>query len=491
MQSLRWPLVVLVVVVGISTASTIIPSDSVPATPSKAHLLFHEDTVGAICHFNMQTMVASNKRSCPNTFAQSTFDPEQLDTDQWVSTAKSFGAKYFVLVVDHFSGFSVWPTSVHNYSVAASSWRGGKGDVVADFLASCNKYGMRPAFYYSVHENWYKNVCSFNLSNPTLQQEFEDMAMTQLQELATRFGNDTAEIWFDAGVRQSNAFVERVNNFVSTKLPETATCHSCQNMPDVNAVSWMGNEETVMPYPMWNTNDAQCSYNGAGKSYGIPGGSRWCPAHCDAVLRRHFWFWAPGSYNQTNNLNTPSELARMHITSVGRGCNMILDMSPQPNGLLQDNDVAAYNGMGAIVSALYNKSIASVDDIARGEHVVYATLATPTNISRGAIALRENMTFGQFVSAYTIQTCATSDSNEACSGGWSNLTVKNGGMETIGNHRIQHFLDAGVVAKVQVTVSTLTFSNGTSTLPYLRSVNLYDWSSSSYDDMVVDIFTVK
>ena len=58
-------------------------------------------------------------------------------------------------------------------------------------------------------------------------------------------GASAAEIWFDAGVRQAPAFVERVNDWVSTRLPPTATCHSCANMKDVHAVSWMGNEETV------------------------------------------------------------------------------------------------------------------------------------------------------------------------------------------------------------------------------------------------------
>ena len=54
------------------------------------------------------------------------------------------------------------------------------------------------------------------------------------------------------------------------------------------------------------------------------------PAHCDAVLRRHFWFWAASSYNSSANLNTAAQLLGMHLTSVGRGCNMVLDMSPTP-----------------------------------------------------------------------------------------------------------------------------------------------------------------
>ena len=85
----------------------------------------------------------------------------------------------------------------------------------------------------------------------------------------------------------------------------------------------------------------------------MPGGTHWCPAHCDAVLRRHFWFWANHTYDDPANLNGPSKLLAMHMTSVGRGCNMVLDMSPTPTGLLQQNDVAAYEGMGRGLATLY------------------------------------------------------------------------------------------------------------------------------------------
>ena len=147
--------------------------------------------------------------------------------------------------------------------------------------------------------------------------KFEDMAMQQLAEIKQIFvdgGADVAEIWFDAGVKQSNAFVSRVNQFVKTQL-SGATCHSCSNMPDVNVVSWMGNEQTVMPYPMWNANDPVGTFDGSkGLPFGISDGTRWIPAHCDAVLRRHFWFWDRATYNNTDNLNTPAQLLSLiHI----------------------------------------------------------------------------------------------------------------------------------------------------------------------------------
>ena len=283
--------------------------------PSKAHLLFHEDNLGAISHFGMQTFAPTAQRRVngfAHHFPPAAFAPTELSVDQWVSAAASFGAKYYVLVADHFSGFSLYPTAAHSYSIAHSP-RCPSKNIVADFVASCLKHGLRPGFYYSVHENWYYNVSAFNLTDPKKQQAFEDMAMHQLAEIQQIFvdaGADVAEIWFDAGVRQSNEFVQRVNDFVAKQLPSTATCHSCGNMPDVHAVSWMGNEDTIMSYPMWNANTDTLDYIGSqGKPFGIPDGTRWVPAHCDAVLRRHFWFWAD-NYNSSSNLNTVGHLLR-------------------------------------------------------------------------------------------------------------------------------------------------------------------------------------
>ena len=74
-----------------------------------------------------------------------TFDPYLLDTDVWLSSASSFGAKYAAMVCDHFMGFSTFPTSAHNYSVKYSQWQNGTGNVIEDFRKSAYKYNNRPA----------------------------------------------------------------------------------------------------------------------------------------------------------------------------------------------------------------------------------------------------------------------------------------------------------------------------------------------------------
>jgi alpha-L-fucosidase len=79
---------------------------------------------------------------------------EELFTDSWMEAARAVGAGFTLLVASHCSGFLQWQTNVtlpdgslYNYSVAQSNWRGGKGDVVADYVASSRAAGLPFGFY--------------------------------------------------------------------------------------------------------------------------------------------------------------------------------------------------------------------------------------------------------------------------------------------------------------------------------------------------------
>ena len=106
----------------------------------------------------------------PTREAVADWDPYNLDTDKWVQTAVSFGAKYIVLVADHMTGFTLWDTKAHNYSIAHTRYKGGGQDVVRDFVASCVKYGVRPGFFYSMHFNWFLGVDGFKVGHTPLGQ---------------------------------------------------------------------------------------------------------------------------------------------------------------------------------------------------------------------------------------------------------------------------------------------------------------------------------
>lgn len=77
------------------------------------------------------------------------FNPSQLDAEQWVKTAKSFGAKHIVLAAKHHNGYCLWPTETTDYSIKKSPWKGGKGDVVGEFVKACRKYDIKIGLYIS------------------------------------------------------------------------------------------------------------------------------------------------------------------------------------------------------------------------------------------------------------------------------------------------------------------------------------------------------
>lgn len=177
----------------------------VPTTEQK---IWADLEVGVIIHMDVQTFEPEYDFRTQWSYQPPAerFAPLQLDTDQWIRSAKAAGAKYAVLVAKHCSGFCLWPTDVHEYSVKHSPWKDGKGDIVNDFFNSCKKYGLKPGLYYSASCNAYCNV-----DNPgtikditkvedvrEAQEKYNNMVLTQLRELWTRYG-DVFEIWFDGG----------------------------------------------------------------------------------------------------------------------------------------------------------------------------------------------------------------------------------------------------------------------------------------------------
>jgi alpha-L-fucosidase len=121
-------------------ASALVATPSLPQNVSLHH------TFTQFMHYGPCTFISCQwdiPWSPPSVFAP----PDDASTDGWVETAAMYGASQICLTVRHVDGFALWPTQSNNYSVAASPWRGGKGDVVRDFVTSVRKYGLSPCFY--------------------------------------------------------------------------------------------------------------------------------------------------------------------------------------------------------------------------------------------------------------------------------------------------------------------------------------------------------
>ncbi|XP_024532338.1 alpha-L-fucosidase 1-like isoform X1 [Selaginella moellendorffii] len=108
--------------------------------PSWRQLQFNSRRLSMFFHFGVNTFTDSERGSGHES--PSIFNPERSNASQWMDAAQSAGAQLVILTVNHHDGFCLWPSAYTNFSVAGSSWRGGKGDVVAEFVAAARERGL-------------------------------------------------------------------------------------------------------------------------------------------------------------------------------------------------------------------------------------------------------------------------------------------------------------------------------------------------------------
>src|SRR6185436_18875536 len=74
------------------------------------------------------------------------------------------------------------------FSVAASPWKNGKGDVVREFTDACRQYGIKPGLYYSPADG----------GNPDFKdaKKYDDFFIAQISEILTGYGAIDL-LWFD------------------------------------------------------------------------------------------------------------------------------------------------------------------------------------------------------------------------------------------------------------------------------------------------------
>lgn len=121
------------------------------------------------------------------------FKATSCNTDQWAKTAKEAGMNYILFLTKHHDGFCLWDTQTTELKVTNAPL---KKDVLKKLQASCNKYGIKLALYFSEGDwNW-----------PEAERGgwrkggvYPEMKKAQLKELLTQYG-PIEFIWFDAAV---------------------------------------------------------------------------------------------------------------------------------------------------------------------------------------------------------------------------------------------------------------------------------------------------
>ena len=354
--------------------------------PTRKQLDFLSWEVGMFFHFGIRTFYNGHRDWDGEEMSPEKFCPESLDCRRWLQSAKLIGAKYAIMTAKHHDGFALWPTKLSPYSVAASPWKGGRGDVVREFTEACRAEGIKCGLYYSPAQ-WGSHAAEFKDG-----REYDDYFIGQVSELLSNYGK-IDYIWFDGCGSNGHTYDQkRIVGEIHRLQPDILIFDMWD--PDTR---WVGNEDGYAPSP--NLYEKEMNVLGERKTV-------FAPAECDCKLRKN-WFYDLDEYS----LKSVDELMGMYHASVGRGSNLLLNVGPDERGLLPERDVKRLSEFGSEIARLYGRDLGFEKAEKAGENL-FISEYSPRRLKLyketeqlplvSAAAIQEDVSEGQRVSSWKL-----------------------------------------------------------------------------------------
>ncbi len=325
--------------------------------PSTRQLEWQKLEYTAFVHFGLYTFNANEGHDSGHKevlLTPDAFNPVELDCRQWAKAFKEAGMKGVILTAKHHEGFCLWPTRYSDYSVKNSKWRNGKGDVVKELSEACKEYGLKLGIYLSP---WDKHNPDYG--TPLYDAYFKN----QLTELLSNYG-EIFEVWFDGfygGLKEEKqpydwkGYVDLVR-----ELQPNATIAIMG--PDIR---WVGTESGYGRDTEWSVIPAtdkdlvkvpsgfpkektlEQAFIPSRDMVGKDLGSRekllkakalaWYPAEVDVSIRPSWGYRS----EEDELVKTPEKLMDIYYNSVGMNALLLLNVAPNPKGLIHENDIKA------------------------------------------------------------------------------------------------------------------------------------------------------
>ena len=318
--------------------------------PSQAQLAYLEDELAAFIHFGPNTFYDQEWGTGQEDSER--FNPTQLDAREWVRVLKETGFKKLILVVKHHDGFVLYPTAHTDYSVKASPWRNGEGDLLLEVSQAATEFDMDMGVYLSP---WDAHSPLYHVER---EADYNAYYLAQLKEILSNpsYGNGGkfAEVWMD-GARGEGA--QKVNyefkKWFETIRELQGDCLIFST--EGTSIRWIGNERGYAGDPLWQKvnpeqlgTEAELDY----LQHGDPSGTIFSIGEADVSIRPG-WF-----YHEDQDSKSLEELVEIYFHSVGRGTPLLLNIPPNQAGLFDAKDIERLYEFAAYRNELYKEDLA-------------------------------------------------------------------------------------------------------------------------------------
>lgn len=321
------------------TSGKVLPPEPILPVPEPKQVEWQQMETYAFIHFGLN---AFNDREWGyGDTDPKTFNPTNLDCEQWAQTLVKAGMKGVILTAKHHDGFCLWPFEGTDYSVKNSPWKNGQGNVVKELSEACKKYGLKFAVYLSP---WDRHQANYGTP------EYLPYFYAQLHDLLTNYG-PVFEVWFDGanggdgwyGGAKDICTIDRKNYYNYPRIYEMLDSIQPQAIIFSDGgpgCRWVGNEKGFAGATNWSFLRKGEVHPGYDKSYelqyGHPDGNQWVPAECDVSIRPG-WFYHP---EEDDRVKSPDQLVDLYYRSVGHNATLLLNFPVDRRGLIHPVDSA-------------------------------------------------------------------------------------------------------------------------------------------------------
>ena len=410
------------------TSGKVLPPEPILPVPEPKQVEWQQMETYAFIHFGLNTF--NDREWGYGDTDPKTFNPTNLDCEQWVQTLVKAGMKGVILTAKHHDGFCLWPFEGTDYSVKNSPWKNGQGNVVKELSEACKKYGLKFAVYLSP---WDRHQANYGTP------EYLPYFYAQLHDLLTNYG-PVFEVWFDGanggdgwyGGAKDIRTIDRKNYYNYPRIYEMLDSIQPQAIIFSDGgpgCRWVGNEKGFAGATNWSFLRKGEVHPGYDKNYelqyGHPDGNQWVPAECDVSIRPG-WFYHP---EEDDRVKSPDQLVDLYYRSVGHNATLLLNFPVDRRGLIHPVDsanavrfhemiqqqlktnlvagmtpkVSNERGGDFVVSALTDDNFdtywATEDGVTTAD--IEFSFDTPTRMNR--MMLQEYIPLGQRVKAFVVE----------------------------------------------------------------------------------------